>query len=231
MTNPRLSPDPGRPNYLLLRALAAQLEEEIDSALAAADDARILDLGCGARPYEPLFAPRASTYVGVDGRAGPGVDVVAPADAVPLPDASFDCVLCSQVLEHVPRPEAVIREVHRLLVPGGTALVSTHGVARYHPNPDDLWRWTHAGFQRLLETAAPWAQVRVRANGGAAGALVYLAGTESEALMRGPVLARAHRGVVRGANAIASRVDEAMARRRGAMPGLVANYLAIARRA
>src|SRR5262249_60491977 len=81
-------------------------------------------------------------------------------------DAVFAVVLCTQVLEHGGDPAAAVRELRRVLRPGGCALVSTHGVYPYHPNPDDLWRWTHEGLARLFRGSADWSSVTVSAGSG-----------------------------------------------------------------
>jgi SAM-dependent methyltransferase len=117
-------------------------------------------------------------YVGVDYAAGPKVDVVAPAEELPFEDARFDVVLSSQVLEHVNDPMA--REFARVLRPGGVAFVSTHGVIDYHPNPDDYWRWTHAGLARLLRMTGEWDSIDVWHNGGTGAALAYLMSRQAE---------------------------------------------------
>ncbi len=142
----------------------------------------MLDVGCGIRPYEWIFEEQVSEYVGVDSHAGAGVDVIAQAEALPFEDASFDCLLCSQVLEHANDPYAAMREAWRVLRPGGVAFVSTHGVTNYHPNPDDYWRWTHTGLARLFDQTGAWAWIEVVPNGGTASALGYLLGRQAEAV-------------------------------------------------
>lgn len=228
-TSRRLDPRPWQANFLLLRALRAQLAGEVER-MRLDRPLDVVDVGCGSRPYEPLFASRARSYVGVDIAPGPTVDVVAPATALPFPDDSFDCAVCSQVLEHVPQPELVVAELHRVLRPGGVALVSTHGVVRYHPNPEDYWRWTHAGLDRLFRASARWGPIRLYANGGAAAALTYLAMSEVSTLAN---RSRALRLVVAPLtvvlNSLASSADR-MVRRlaRDRPPALAPNYLVAA---
>jgi 2-polyprenyl-3-methyl-5-hydroxy-6-metoxy-1,4-benzoquinol methylase len=123
---------------------------------------RVLDVGCGDRPYGELF-PAAT---GFDVPGNPHADLHGSIDAIPVEDASFDVVLCLQVLEHVPDPAAAVRELHRVVRPGGRVLLSTHGIYPFHPNPDDLWRWTHQGLERLFLTNAEWTSVTVRAGAG-----------------------------------------------------------------
>ena len=65
----------------------------------------------------------------------------------------FDCVLSSQVLEHVTDPQRYLTEARRLLKPGGSLIVSTHGIWPYHPDPTDFWRWTADGLQAEIRTA------------------------------------------------------------------------------
>ncbi|WP_233862477.1 class I SAM-dependent methyltransferase [Paraburkholderia adhaesiva] len=97
-------------------------------------DGRILDLGCGDGQYFRLIWPQASNVVGVDMNPGVAesgrqsgvyrqVHAVA-AHRVPEPDASFDHVFANCSLEHMDHLDAVLREIHRCLKPGGTLLCS-----------------------------------------------------------------------------------------------------------
>jgi len=122
----------------------------------------VLDVGCGDRPYASIF-PGA---VGFDVPGNRHADLHGSIDAIPVDGASFDVVLCLQVLEHVPDPAAAVRELHRVVRPGGRVLLTTHGVYPFHPNPDDLWRWTHQGLERLFLTNGEWASVTVRPGAG-----------------------------------------------------------------
>jgi len=155
-------------HYLTLSSLAATIRHQVDRRYPDRTDLRVLDIGCGQKPYLPLVAHRAASYRGIDFVDGPLVDDVGPAEDLPYPDDSFDLVLCTQVLEHVHDPASTVREIHRVLAAGGTALVSTHGVHVYHPDPpgsgQDYWRWTHSGLDRLFRTVAPWGDVTVVAN-------------------------------------------------------------------
>ena len=140
--------------------LSAWLRAEAERAAADLGRYRVLDVGCGYRPYEPFFAPHASEYVGVD-MDNPAADLQGVVEALPVPDRSFDVVLCTQVLEHTTDPALAVRELARVVAPGGRVLASTHGTAVYHPAPNDFWRWTHTGLERLFTTNADWRSVTV----------------------------------------------------------------------
>jgi 2-polyprenyl-3-methyl-5-hydroxy-6-metoxy-1,4-benzoquinol methylase len=131
---------------------------------------RVLDVGAGDRPYRELF-PDA---VALDMPGNPHADLHGSVDAIPAEDASFDVVVCLQVLEHVPDPAAAVRELRRVVRPGGRVLLSTHGVYPFHPNPNDLWRWTHQGLERLFLTNAEWSSVTVRPGAGTALTLAMI---------------------------------------------------------
>ena len=122
-------------------------------------------------PYQPLFQPYASSYLGVDPVENPAADVQGYVEALPLPDASCEVALCIQVFEHCDEPARAVSELARITAPGGRVLVSTHGVMAYHPSPTDYWRWTHAGLEKLFRDNAEWASVRVSPASGTTACL------------------------------------------------------------
>lgn len=160
----RLDPSRTSVQYAVRRPLVEWLRAHATSA------ASVLDVGCGDRPYAELF-PNA---VGFDVPGNAHADLHGSLEAIPVDDASFDLVLCLQVLEHVPDPAAAVRELHRVVRPGGLVLLSTHGVYPFHPNPDDLWRWTHEGLERLFLTNGQWTSVTVRPGAGTAATVAML---------------------------------------------------------
>lgn len=162
--------------YLMLSALARVLRQEIARTLSGRSGLRVLDVGCGNKPYYPFFAEHAAEYRGIDMKLDELADDIGSVDALPYPDGSFDVVLCTQVLEHVEDPSGAVRELFRVLRPGGTVFLSTHGVWVYHPDPVDLWRWTIEGLERLFRTSADgWDDVRVTPNGEVVACLACLA--------------------------------------------------------
>ena len=90
--------------------------------------------------------------------------------------------------------------------PGGRVLASTHGVQVYHPAPDDLWRWTHTGLERLFRDNADWTAVRVEPGAGTAACVGMLLGTFMHLLAKRL-----------GAPALAKPAIAALERRRGAL--------------
>lgn len=134
----------------------------------------IVDVGCGHKPYLPLFAPHAKMYIGVD--IDPAVaDVVVQGEKIPFNNDSFDLVVSFQTLEHCDDPGKVVSEMHRVLTPSGFALVSTHGAWIYHPNPNDYYRWTEEGLVKLFSN---FSSVSVKSNLGTVGSLLQLINIE-----------------------------------------------------
>ena len=86
--------------------LARWLREEAKRAHDDLGGYRLLDVGCGQKPYEPFFAPYASSYVGVDPVENPPAELQGSVEALPVEDGSFDVVLCTQVLEHATTPRS-----------------------------------------------------------------------------------------------------------------------------
>jgi SAM-dependent methyltransferase len=114
----------------------------------------VLDLGCGTRPYEAEILTRADRYVGVDWNNtlhGLHADVVANlAEPLPFADASVDCVVAFEVLEHVAEPARLLDECLRVLKPGGCLLLSVPFQWWVHEAPWDFFRYTRHGLEYLL---------------------------------------------------------------------------------
>ena len=183
----RRRPPLSSPTWAVRAPLAAWLERQAQIG----EGYRVLDVGCGPKPYYPFFAERASEYVGVDVVDNPAAELRGSVESLPVEDGSFDLVLCTQVLEHCDDPAQAVRELRRVTAPGGRVLASTHGVQVYHPSPQDYWRWTHAGLQRLFSERSDWESVEVTPGAGTATCLAMLLGTYTEIALRRSVLARA----------------------------------------
>jgi SAM-dependent methyltransferase len=221
--------DPPRtsPTWVVRHALAEWLRGQARE-LAGGPKVRILDVGCGVKPYYPFFADVAEEYVGVDVVENPHAELLGPVEALPVEDASFDVVLCTQVLEHCDDPAQAIRELHRVTRPGGRVLASTHGVQVYHPSPVDLWRWTHEGLRRLFEANGAWAALTVEPAAGTASALAMLLGTYIEIALRRSALAR---GPVWALNTLGAALDARVTSLREPQPGsLIPNLHVVAER-
>jgi len=117
----------------------------------------VLDLGCGSRPFEGFFNGRVKRWVGADypstGHPRAYPDVLADAMKLPLAGASFDTVLCTQVLEHVPEPMDLLRETWRVLRPGGHLVLTAPQYNALHGEPGDFYRYTKYGLDHLAKKA------------------------------------------------------------------------------
>lgn len=107
-------------------------------------DGLILNVGSGSKVIHP-------NAVNVDVFPFPNVDVVAQAGTLPFPDATFDAVCSEQVLEHVPKPWEMARELLRVTKPGGYIYTAVPFMFPLHPSPKDYSRWTLDGLRSLFE--------------------------------------------------------------------------------
>lgn len=143
----RTEPEIGHPDFLHLKDLYRLMQQQTRSM-----SGEVFDYGCGGAPYRNLFK-HCTRYLKADVTPGPQVDrLLNPNGGTDEPSESFDCVVSTQVLEHVKHPAQYLQECWRLLRSGGQLLVTTHGLIEEHGCPYDFYRWTCRGLETLVET-------------------------------------------------------------------------------
>jgi SAM-dependent methyltransferase len=112
----------------------------------------------GARPAEGQEAEAylrdvfpGKRYIGCDIQEGPNVDQIEDIHHLSFADGSVGTVVCVEVLEHVFDPIRAVQEIHRVLRPGGAAILTSVMFMPIHAHPWDFWRFTPEGFAKLLE--------------------------------------------------------------------------------
>jgi len=123
---------------------------------------QFLDLGCGNAPYRSWFESRVDKYLTADfPPVSEAVQVACNSENMPFQDASFDTVLCTQMLEHVPHPWLAAGEMARILKPGGILILSCPQYWGLHEIPHDYFRFTPYGLRILFpENAWEWIEHR-----------------------------------------------------------------------
>jgi len=139
----------------------------------------LLDIGCGNMPYKTLlFAPpsRVQNYIGLDLHGSiPKPDLEWDGQTIPLPDDSVDHCLATEVLEHVPDPEKVLREAWRVLKPVGRILFTAPFLWPLHCIPNDHCRYTPFSLERHLSRAG-FEQIQLKSLGGWDASLAQMIG-------------------------------------------------------
>lgn len=131
---------------------------------------RTLDVGCGYQPYRSLLLSppsQVTDYIGLDlpDNIYQAPEVAWDGQRIPLEDGSVDSVLLTEVLEHCPTPESVLREIARVLKPGGFMFLTVPFIWPIHTVPRDEFRYTPFALRRLLEGAG-FAHPMIEATGG-----------------------------------------------------------------
>ena len=123
-------------------------------ANATALSGRLLDIGCGTKPYQHLFY--VDEYCGLEidnenSRKHTVADYFYDGITFPFDPATFDSALCNQVLEHVFNPDAFLSEIHRILRDDGKLILTVPFVWDEHEQPFDYARYSSFGLKALLE--------------------------------------------------------------------------------
>lgn len=140
-------------NWLILEIISSALEKRI----ARYAQGRLLDIGCGEKPYRDMAKAFVLEHVGFDHENTfhdkEQIDLFGSAYDIPVEDSSFDTVLCNDVLEHLERPENAIAEAYRVLKPNGYAIYTVPLFWHLHEQPRDFFRFTTYGLRHLFEAS------------------------------------------------------------------------------
>ncbi len=115
---------------------------------------KLLDIGCGQKPYREIIGSSCTEYIGLENINSlhnlARVEVIGDALNLPFPERTFNTVVSFQVMEHIPEPEQFLREIFRVLVPGGYAIITTPFMWGEHEIPHDYFRYTRYGLEYLV---------------------------------------------------------------------------------
>lgn len=127
----------------------------------------LLDIGCGNKPYEKMFADRITSYTGCDvvQSSENKADVVCEVSELPFASETFLTVLSTQVIEHVAETQKMVDEAYRVLAKDGHLILAGPMYWHLHEEPHDFFRFTKYGLRFILEKAG-FEIVRILPNGG-----------------------------------------------------------------
>jgi SAM-dependent methyltransferase len=117
----------------------------------------LLDIGCGIKPYRRFTKNLVRMHFGVDHlstlHARDQIDIVATAYETGVGTSKIDTILSTFVLEHLENPQMAIKEMHRILKPGGHVILTAPLFWHLHEEPRDFFRYTSIGLGHLFSTA------------------------------------------------------------------------------
>ena len=133
----------------------------------------LLDVGCGKMPYKDYILENSEVknYVGLDIENALEYDKGVKPDYfwdginMPFQNESFNCAMATEVLEHCPKPEIVLKEVLRVLKPGGVFFFTVPFLWNLHEVPHDEYRYTPFALERHLKNSG-FKEIEIKATGG-----------------------------------------------------------------
>ncbi len=143
----------------------------------------LIDIGCGKMPYKKYILENSDVvnYSGLDIENAIEYDLNVKPDfwwngiSMPFKDESFDCAFGTEVLEHCPEPNIVLKEVHRILKPNGVLFLTVPFLWNLHETPNDEYRYTPFSLERHLKESG-FNDINIKATGGWHAALGQMLG-------------------------------------------------------
>lgn len=157
------------------RLIADLVAQAYDGSIEKHVSGRLLDMGCGKAPLYGSYRQFATDVQCIDwANSLHGADyldkVCDLTGTIPYRDGSFDTIILSDVLEHLPEPMNIWREMNRLLAPGGKVLLNVPFYYQVHEAPHDYYRYTEFALRRFAENTG-FEILHLEAIGGAVDVL------------------------------------------------------------
>lgn len=149
-TAPGFSPSVFSPFYFIRSYLRDSIAKKAPELTG-----RLLDFGCGSKPYRSFFV--VDEYIGIDyeneghPHDNEQIDVFYDGKSIPFHDEYFDSVLCSEVFEHVFNLDEIVLELNRVMKKGGKILITCPFVWNEHEVPHDYARYTQFALRSILQ--------------------------------------------------------------------------------
>lgn len=163
--------------YHVRKSILASLQNHLSEL-----EGVVLDVGCGEMPYKALLLSSRSKvdkYIGLDLADNKiynnSPDMVWDGETIPLPLESVDWVIATEVFEHCPQPDSVMREIYRVLKPAGGLFFTVPFLWPLHDVPYDQYRFTPFSLERLLKNSG-FTQIDIKPHGGWDASLAQMIG-------------------------------------------------------
>lgn len=172
--SPKLTPET-LDKFLARTAILSALKETLTHFSGT-----LLDVGCGYMPYKSLVLQSPSSvtnYIGLDleDNIYQKPDLIWDGKTIPLEDCSVNCAIATEVFEHCPEPEIVMKEIWRVLKPGGILFLTVPFLWNFHVVPYDEYRYTPFSLKRHLNNSG-FTSIKLQALGGWDSALAQILG-------------------------------------------------------
>ena len=144
---------------------------------------KILDSGCGSMPYKNIILSnndKVTNYIGLDIESGlnyenVNADFLWDGSIMPFEDSSFDVVISTEVMEHVPDPDSYLMEVKRVLKPGGMFFFTVPFLMSLHEVPNDYYRYTPFALEMIFKRVG-FITITIKPMGGYNAAMAQMLG-------------------------------------------------------
>ena len=138
---------------------------------------RLLDLGCGEKPFASIYNKIANESVGLEVETTlhnqSQVDFFYDGENLPFGKEEFDIVFSTEVMEHVKNPEKYLDEIYRVLTPNGIAVITVPFFVPLHEKPHDYYRYTEFGLIHLV-TKSKFQLLKIEVFGDYIGVMISL---------------------------------------------------------
>jgi len=122
----------------------------------------MLDVGCGSKPYQPIYQPYVDTYFGIDYPPTATInygektraDLFVDCTDTKFEANSYDTILSTQVIEHIYDTKKYVAECYRILKKGGIGIFTIPFLWQCHAEPYDYYRFTKYAIERLFREQA-----------------------------------------------------------------------------